>query len=147
VKITITNLQNKIRISQRLISSSAKIILSAENCPQKRLSLTISTDKKIRELNRRFLGKDCATDVLAFSFVEGKLSKINPYSLLGDVIVSADTAFSNAEIYKTSPREELILYIIHGILHLLGYDDITPAKRRLMRKKERYYLRKLKIEN
>ena len=59
--------------------------------------------------------------------------------LTADVIVSADTAVKNSKIYYTTPAYELKLYVIHGLLHLLGYDDRLPRQTRLMRKKEKEY--------
>ena len=63
-----------------------------------------------------------------------------PCYLEADIIVSSDTAIRNAKEYKTSPEHELKLYVIHGVLHLLGYDDHTNKERLLMRKKESKYV-------
>jgi probable rRNA maturation factor len=59
--------------------------------------------------------------------------------ICADIIISCDTAVKNARIFKTSPQRELKLYVVHGILHILGYDDHTPSQKALMRKKEYVY--------
>ena len=58
---------------------------------------------------------------------------------MADIVVSADTAIRNAKIYNTTPRQEILLYAIHGILHILGYNDSNPKQRMIMRKKESLY--------
>ena len=141
MSVTITDQQHKLPLSQGLINKIINLVLFKENVANKKeISLTLTTAAKIRRINKRFLKKDSPTDVLAFSFVEGKFSKVNPI-LLGDIVVSADAAIENAKIYKTTPQSELYLYIIHGLLHLLGYDDSTARERAVMRKKEQYYLK------
>lgn len=139
--ITIVNLQNKRFISVKRIQDVAKFVLSSEGYPKALVSIAISTDNKIRKLNKLFLKRDRPTDVLAFSFVEGKFSKVNPAHLLGDVVVSIDTAIRNARRYKTDVHKELYLYVIHGLLHLVGYDDRTRRKQTIIRKKEQEYLK------
>jgi probable rRNA maturation factor len=83
----------------------------------------------MRNLNRSFLKHDQTTDVLAFGRLKGA------EALCADIAVSADTALRNCRVYGTTPQEELYLYIIHGVLHLLGYDDKTAGQRALMQKK------------
>ena len=137
-KITIKNLQKKIPIYPLRIKTT---VLKVFACEGKNLSLDITVsfvnDKKIRELNRKFLNIDCPTDVLAFD-LSGSGTKNN---LCADLIISADTAAKNAIIYGTSTQLELCLYAIHGVLHLLGYDDRTLKDSNLMRKKECQYIK------
>ncbi|OGX25886.1 MAG: rRNA maturation RNase YbeY [Omnitrophica WOR_2 bacterium RIFCSPHIGHO2_01_FULL_48_9] len=110
------------------------------------MSLVFVTDDIIKKLNRRFLGRSYATDVLAFDLGEPTVTKklrrsrTKRISLTGEIVISITTAFRQAKIYKTSPYEEVILYIVHGILHLLGYDDHASRDTRLMRKKEQELL-------
>jgi probable rRNA maturation factor len=91
---------------------------------------------RIRKLNKLFHKRDCATDVLAFSLSD------DPSVVIADIFVSSDMAWRQSVAYKTSAREELYLYVIHGLLHIAGYDDRNALERKLMRKKERYYLDK-----
>lgn len=92
------------------------------------------TDRLIRSLNRRFHRQDRATDVLAFDLGDG------PGRLAADIVVSTDTAVRNARVYGTTPDYEAGLYCVHGLLHILGYDDHTTRDTQVMRKKERLYV-------
>jgi probable rRNA maturation factor len=91
------------------------------------------TDRVISKLNLKFLNKNKPTDVLAFNLEDDKRS------IIGDIIISADTAKRNAQIYKTTSSYELNLYAIHGCLHLLGYDDNNAKNTKIMRGKETFY--------
>lgn len=93
-------------------------------------------DAKIRELNKKYHHSDCPTDVLTFDLSDPR--KRNDLS--SDIIVSADTALRNAKIYKTSADFELNLYVVHGALHISGFDDLTKKQAKLMRKKENEYV-------
>ncbi|MDD5439365.1 MAG: rRNA maturation RNase YbeY [Candidatus Omnitrophica bacterium] len=82
------------------------------------------SDRDIRELNRKYLHRDRATDVLCFSYCDDILK--------ADIYVSTDTARSNARIFNTTFTEELYLYVIHGLLHMAGYRDDTALVRKKM---------------
>ena len=100
-------------------------------------------DSEIRKLNRDYLGHDHATDVVTFPMRSaGQSVEGDPLEddLLGEVVVSIDTARRYADSRGADLPRELALYAIHGVLHLLGYDDGEPADRRKMRRAERRYL-------
>ncbi len=100
-------------------------------------------DSEIRQLNRDYLSHDYATDVVTFPMrTEGKPVEGDPLDgdLLGEVVVSVDTARTSAHSRGVDYPVELALYAIHGALHLLGYDDKDAAGRRKMRRAERIYL-------
>ena len=106
------------------------------------LNIVLVDDLNIQGLNARFLSKDRPTDVMAFPFGEEK------GGVWGEVYVSTDRAMAQASEYDVSYTHELSRLIIHGVLHLLGYDDSTVPQRRSMRAKESYYLdRFFKKEN
>jgi len=100
------------------------------------VSITFVTDKTIRELNRHYRGIDSATDVLAFAMQEGEFKEITP-DLLGDVIISVETAQRQAEERGHSLEQELGILLIHGLLHLAGYDHITDEEAIPMQEKEK----------
>jgi probable rRNA maturation factor len=137
VKIIIKNFQKKVPICPTRIK---KVILKAfsQEALKKTGDITICfvTDKKIRELNLRYLGRNKPTDVLTFD----NTSPLDNTYMFADIIISTDTAMRNAKIFKTPPPDELNLYAVHGALHLLGYDDHTPKQRKLMRQKEEEYV-------
>ena len=91
-------------------------------CPEgTELSVSIVGDRSIRIINRDYLAKDRPTNVISFSLQEGDCSGVNPLAL-GDVIISADTAATEAEEGGILPFERLCFLLLHGILHLCGYD-------------------------
>ena len=89
----------------------------------------------IKRANRRFLRQNSSTDVLAFGMNQGKTKY-----LIADIMISTDTALQNAKLFKTLPLYEVELYCVHGLLHLLGYDDQTLRQSRIMRRKEEKYV-------
>lgn len=99
------------------------------------ICVTFVNDDRIKELNKKFCGKDNTTDVLAFDMTEAE----NANRLDADIIISADTALRNAKVYKNSAACEMNLYVIHGVLHLIGFNDHTQEQRKLMRSKEKEY--------
>jgi probable rRNA maturation factor len=92
-------------------------------------------DREISRLNRRYRGARRATDVLAFN-----LASPGPSRLLGEVVISAETAARQAARLRIPVALELDLLLVHGLLHLVGYDDHAPAKARLMHEREREIL-------
>ncbi len=112
--------------------------------PEAELTIVLVSDRGITRLNRTYLGRDAPTDVLAFSMREGPGSNVNP-SLLGDVVISADSAARQARQRGNSLQEEIELLVVHGVLHLLGYDHTgTPKEAARMFRKQRALLRKLR---
>ena len=102
--------------------------------------MAVVDDHTIRELNQRHLNHDYATDVLSFPLEQAA------GALEGEVIVSADMALATAPEYGWSAEDELLLYVIHGTLHLVGCDDKRPAERRAMRNREKAYLARLGVK-
>ena len=99
------------------------------------LSLLLTDDVEIQELNRTYRDLDKATDVLSFPQDEDAVNETGD-TLLGDVVISVETAARQAEEHHLSFNEELILLTIHGILHLLGYDhERSPQEARIMQDK------------
>jgi len=96
------------------------------------LSVALMDDEAITELNRRFLGHDHPTDVLAFP--PGESDGVEE-RVAGDIAISVETAARQAQEYGSSLEQEIALLVAHGVLHLLGYDD-APGKDEQMRKKE-----------
>jgi len=102
-------------------------ILATLGLPEVELSLLLVDDRQIRELNHRFLGRDKPTNVLAFSMREGEYSLLHPH-LLGDLVISIETAKRQSKQSDLNEMEMLTLLLIHGILHLLGYEHAGGKK-------------------
>lgn len=132
--IIIRNLQKKIPIYPKRIKKAILKVLSGEGITKKvELTVCFVNDAAIKKLNKKYHKRDKTTDVLAFNL--GAKDKI-----LADIAISADTAEKNAEIHDTDVQYELSLYAVHGVLHLLGYDDHTKPQSKLMRRKEEAYV-------
>lgn len=106
-------------------------IFTLENSICDTLNLLICDDDVIRQYNMRYLRHDYETDIITFRYDNDE----------SDVIISAETVESNSRRFKTEFSDEMYRVIIHGMLHICGYDDNTVYKRRKMRDKENYYLR------
>lgn len=98
-------------------------------CPEGELSLAFMTDAKLAKLHGDFLDDPATTDVITF---EGRPE----FGVAGEICVSADTAAAYSKAHDRDFSEELTLYVVHGWLHLAGYDDLQPAKKRKMRAAE-----------
>jgi probable rRNA maturation factor len=111
------------------------------------LSILVVDDDQIRVINRDYLGKDRPTNVISFAMQEGAGGGIQP-DLLGDVVISAETAARDAGEANISAEEELYFLLLHGILHLLGYDHErgNEADARRMRAREQELFRVVREE-
>src|SRR5438309_6366006 len=117
---------------------TAVAVLEGEDIREAEISLAFVDNPTIHQLNKRYLQHDEPTDVLSFP-----LSEANSRRLAGELVVGAEVAQAQAEAHGHSVQAELALYVIHGLLHLCGYDDKEPAEAAAMRERERHYLRLL----
>jgi len=112
-------------------------------CNAHEISLVITDNNQIQQLNKRYRGIDKPTNVLAFPMQEGEFTHITP-GLLGDVVISCETAQKEADDANTTLLERISQLLIHGILHLVGFDHETgPSGARIMETKALELLRKL----
>ncbi len=101
------------------------------------MSIVITDDAEITPLNRRYFHRNRPTNVISFPMAAGEPHAVNPH-ILGDVVISAETAERQAISAGKKPQEEILFLMIHGILHLLGYDhEGSPGERKKMEAKER----------
>ncbi|TAM42123.1 rRNA maturation RNase YbeY [bacterium] len=137
MKININNLQKKITVKPGKIKELILNILKGEKIKGSGyINICFVEDPLIKKFNAKFLKNDSSTDVLAFDLNDAKIGKV----LLADIMISTDTALNNAREFNTRPEDELMLYITHGVLHILGYDDRDKAQKKQMRKKELEYV-------
>jgi probable rRNA maturation factor len=134
IDIELTDQQTALATDTVTLKSAARQILLDHGPPTARVSIAIVDDPTIHALNQRYLQHDYPTDVLSFVLDQ------SADGLEGEVVVSIDTAVDQATEYGTSPQQELLLYVIHGMLHLVGFDDTTDDLRERMRAAERQYL-------
>jgi probable rRNA maturation factor len=140
--IYVRNATRTHRLPKRTWRRRARTLLDAAGVPGAGLSLSFVGDRAIRTLNARHRGKDKPTDVLSFPLFEPfAVPRGNgataPEVLLGDVVISVDTAVRQARAYGARLDEEIERLLIHGILHLIGHDHEEPAERRRMVREER----------
>ncbi len=140
ITIDVANEQSTLPVDDGRLRRAVRMILADATVRRARISLAVVDDPAIRRLNRRFLDHDCATDVLSFNLDDsgGRFE--------GEVIVSADTAAAAAPRFGWRPEDELLLYVIHGALHLVGLADGTDDQRQQMRRRERECLARFGLE-
>jgi len=114
---------------------TAQAILNALAFPDGELSILLVDDPQIEQLNRKYLNREGPTNVIAFPMREGSFGDLNP-QLLGDVVISTDTAASEAAVANIPTETRITELLIHGILHLFGYDheNDEPEARRMEQK-------------
>lgn len=138
----------KYKLSLKEVESVSSKILTALGWKKAGLSLWLVNDRKSRVLNKKFMNHDWATDVISFSQWEGRKLKSGASGPvpLGDLIISLDTAARQAKEYGNDFFYEFCFYICHGVLHLMGHDDQTPAEAKAMEKKQTAVLKKIGIK-
>jgi len=117
-------------IDARRLRLAVERILAEASISRAEVSVALVDDPTIQKLNQRYLRHDWPTDVLSF-VLERSADHLD-----GQIVVSAETARGEAARYGWSADDELLLYVIHGALHLVGYDDTTPERQAAMREKE-----------
>ena len=120
------------------MKNTLQIIMRRLDCADKEISVSFVDNETIRMLNKQYLGKNKPTNVLSFSMREDKYGDINP-NVLGDIVVSVETAKKDAQGGGLTLAEEIDYLLIHGLLHLLGYnhEKTTQNKAREMKQKEK----------
>lgn len=140
--IEINNITN-ILINEGLLHKIAKKVLDGENVKNEQdLSIAFIGQGRMKEINKRYRGKNKATDVLSFStFTRGRHKQFQKVQGLGEVIICLSEVKKNAKKFSSTFEKELAKILIHGILHLLGYDhEKKESEAKKMEEKEQYYL-------
>lgn len=119
--------------SKLVIKKWIKSVIGQSGKRCRDINVIFCSDPSILEINIQFLGHDYYTDIITFDYCEGD-------KLSGDLFISVDSVRENSIEYGTEFSEELNRVIVHGILHLIGYDDHTEEDIAVMRSKENYYL-------
>ena len=130
--VKVKNLNKKHKLNEKFLENIALDILKILKKHKASIEITFLSDTDIRSINKKYKGRDRPTDVLSFELGE-----------LGEILISSDTALKNSRRFGTSFEEEIVLYVIHGILHLHGYDDETAQEKKRMSKKEEFILKRL----
>ena len=131
-RILVADLQAAVRLPVARLKRLARAVIEGEKLRAGDLSIAFVDRATMRKANRRFLRHDYDTDVLAFP--------LDP-PLLGEIVISTDFAVKEAEKRGLAALEEVSRYLVHGLLHLAGFDDHSPSKKRIMWARQERYLR------
>lgn len=137
LEVTVSDRQRRLAVDVAAHEKLARWVLADAGIVAGVVGLRIVEDAEIRRLNSQYLGHDWATDVISFPIDD------SPQHFCGDVVVSAEMAHRVAEEQGTSATDELLLYTLHGLLHLVGHDDKSDDRRQAMRAAEIEYLQRL----
>jgi len=138
MKVHLKNLQKLKKIDRSGLNRKIKEVCLCLSCDDREMEIVLCDNTMITRLNKEFFAIDRPTDVISFC-LEDEISR----GIWGEIIVSVEAALNYSEAHHCLWEEEMLRYIIHGILHLMGYDDHTPAEKRKMRRKENQLLQKI----
>lgn len=139
--VHISSRQKVFKISKTKIKKIVQEVISFENQKCDEVSIHFVSAKEIGKLHNQFFNDPSETDCISLP-LDGEEEA--HYRILGDVFVCPEVAIKYAEIHKMSIDEEVTLYMVHGLLHLMGYDDIELKERKLMRAAEKRHMTNLK---
>ena len=137
-RVSIASPQELVNIDRRKMREAARAVLEGEGIADYEISLAFVDNATIHRLNKRYLDHDEPTDVLSFPLSDASAKK-----LTGELVLGVEVAQEQAAGRGHDVHAELALYVIHGLLHLCGYDDKTDNGAQEMRARERHYLAKL----
>ena len=123
--------QKALRVPRKRIVALLALAARRERLPIAEVDVAVVTAREIAALNRRHLGRAGQTDVLSFDLTDSSGA-----GLCAQIIVCGDIAVRQARRLRTGPQRELLLYVLHGLLHLIGYDDASPAQAENMHARE-----------
>lgn len=139
------------KLSHEEIFELLKLVLTKEGFSSEiqqkiEISLMFCSEEEIHQLNSNYRGKDKATDVLSFAQFEDEFDELYEHAqdfeelILGDIVIAPTYAYRQAQEFGNSPEDELRLLLVHGCLHLLGYDHIQDEEAEKMEERERSIL-------
>lgn len=141
MRILISNRQRTKKINLHLLKQITEALLAELKNKNVELGINLVGAKEMAELNWKFLRHEGSTDVITFDHLDGAHGVMRP-TLHGELFVCVDDAISQAKQYQTNWQSEIVRYTIHGILHLLGHDDLKSKSRNKMKREENRLLRR-----
>jgi probable rRNA maturation factor len=131
IEVEISDTQGHLHVDPAEVAALVRVVLTAERRRHASISIAIVDQAAIHAINRSHLGHDWPTDVISFP-----LSEPTDDILAGELVISGEMAATTAAEFGADPRDELALYIVHGLLHLCGYDDLSEGDASAMRRRE-----------
>ena len=135
--IEVVDRQRRVKLARGWLERLVRKALRAEQVAAAEVSVLLCDDRRIAALHDEWMGDPTPTDVITFDLSEPAGMPGGDGVLRGDIVVSTETAVRMAKEVASTPRLETAYYVIHGILHLTGHDDLSPGPRRAMRRRER----------
>ena len=130
-QVTVADSQRTKRLNRAFLKRVAEELLSKRlELEDAEVGFDFVSDKRMAEINQQYLGHEGSTDVITFPYSE------SDGPLQGDIFICVDEAIRQSRTFKTNWQQEVVRYMVHGILHLLGEDDLKPELRRKMKRKE-----------
>lgn len=156
LQLTVANHQRAKKIDLRLLKKVIVVILVELKIAEAEIEVNLVGEKKMTQINETFLQHKGSTDVITFDYTVGQASSLSQIkkkkyrdrqdacpTMNGEIFVCVDEAIGQSKKFKTDWQSEIVRYIVHGILHLLGYDDLRAEARRKMKREENRLVRKL----
>lgn len=145
MNVIVTNEQSDLSISKKQVVAVVKTVLHLEGRACDEVSINFVTTEEICALHQDYFDDPSPTDCISFPMSDGESTQ--GIQLLGDVFICPETAIEYAKENQVDLYEEVTLYIVHGLLHLMGYDDITELEQLSMREAEERHMKHLKKMN
>lgn len=132
-KVSIASPQELVPLDRARLREIVRLVLAEEDIRDYEISLAFVDNPTIHRINKQFLDHDEPTDVITFPYASGKV-------LVGELVIGVEVALEQARAGGHAVEVELALYVVHGLLHLVGYDDKDAHDRGRMRERERHHL-------
>ena len=143
-QLRIANWQRTKKINTRLLKEIVKKLFQDLEIVEAELGITLVGTRKMAQVNRDFLQHEGSTDVITFDHSEKRKAESGKRQILhGELFICVDDAIQQAKEFGTNWQSEVVRYVVHGVLHLLGYDDLKPDLRRAMKREENRRLHRL----
>jgi probable rRNA maturation factor len=145
MNVAIANRQRTKKISARFLKLIVREIFAEREISEAELGLHLVGAKEMARVNWQFLQHEGSTDVITFDHTEEKrkMESGKQNQIYGELFICVDDAVKQAKAFKTSWQAEVVRYVVHGILHLVGYDDLKPDLRRVMKREENRLMRRI----
>jgi probable rRNA maturation factor len=144
-ELQVRNRQRDRTLNVKFVRELARALLEEElGLAKYELGISFVSAKRMAEINQKFLQHEGSTDVITFDYREGYEAGSESSELAGEIYISVSDAQRQAREFRSRWEEEVVRYIVHGVLHLRGYDDLAAGKRRVLKREENRLLRRLK---
>jgi len=144
MNLVITNRQRTKKINTRFLKQTVVALLAELEITEAELGIHLVGAAEMARVNWQFLQHEGSTDVITFDHRSPEFQISNSkFQIHGELFVCVDDAIKQAKEFKTNWQSEVVRYVVHGVLHLLGYDDLKPALRRAMKREENRLVRRL----